>query len=111
MMSLRDTLMEMLHKLLDDMLTLHQQGAGYYSCKPFIRRFNKLLNQARTLFPDEHGLIETFDEAEEVDPKDPSEKMKIVQGLRVEIGQLLALLDSTRDETPAQEEKGGGEGE
>lgn len=102
MMSVRDSLLRMLEQLLNDMLTLHQQGAGYYSCKPFIRRYNKLLGQARTLFPGGEGLIGTFEEMEESDPKDPSEKMKVVQGLRVEIGQLQTLLDSTRDDAASE---------
>ena len=73
---------------------LHQQGAGYYSCLPIIDRYNKLLSQARILFDSSDTLIGTFDDQEEDDPKDPAYKMKIVQAIRIEVGQLIALLES-----------------
>ena len=98
-MNLRESLIRMLNQLLDDMMVLHQQGAGYYSCIPIVRRYNKLLGQARALFPGMEGLIGTFEEHPEADPKDPSEKMKIVQAIRIEINQLTTLLESTREES------------
>ena len=85
----------MLKKLLEDMAVLHQQGAGYYSCTPIINRYNKLLGQAGTLFPDNDGLIGTFDEQTETDPNDPADKMKVLQGIRIEVGQLMSLLESS----------------
>lgn len=93
-MSVRQSIIAMLKQLLEDMAVLHQQGAGYYSCIPIINRYNKLLGQARTLFDDGDTLIATFEEQEEDDPKDPAYKMKIVQAIRIEVGQLIALLDS-----------------
>jgi hypothetical protein len=98
-MTLRDTLILMLKRLQEDMQVLHQQGAGYYSCVPFIRRYNKLLGQAKRLFDDPQSIATTFDELEEQDPKDPSEKSKVVQGIRVESGQLITLLESTREDS------------
>lgn len=92
---MKQSLIPMLKQLLEDMAVLHQQGAGYYSCLPIIRRYNKLLVQARTLYPITDNLMGTFDEQEENDPKDPAEKMKIVQALRIETGQLISLLEST----------------
>lgn len=97
-MEVRQLLIQMLNKLIDDMMVLHQQGAGYYSCIPIIRRYNKLLAQARTLFGAADGLMATFDAIEESDPNDPSDKMKVIQGIRVEIGQLLSLLEGTRED-------------
>ncbi len=91
----------MLKQLLEDMAVLHQQGAGYYSCIPIIRRYNKLLGQARTLFDEDHTLIGTFDVQEEADPKDPSDKMKILQAIRIETGQLVSLLESYEQEDSA----------
>ena len=96
-MDLRVSLIKMLQRLMDDMLVLHQQGAGYYSCVPLARRYNKLLSQAETLVTDSNGLMATFEEQVEHDPKDPSEKMKVVQGLRIEIGQLVSLLESLEE--------------
>ena len=84
----------MLKQLLNDMQMLTQQGAGYYSCAPFAKRYNKLLGQAKTLFPGAAGLIGTFESMEEADPKDPSMKIKVVQGIRIEISQLISLLES-----------------
>jgi len=89
----------MLKQLLDDMLVIQQQGAGYYSCIPMVKRYNKLLAQARSLFPSGNGIMSTFDNVEEADPKDPADKMKVVQAIRVEIGQLLSLLQSSEDES------------
>ncbi|MBX7258709.1 MAG: hypothetical protein K1Y02_20275 [Candidatus Hydrogenedentes bacterium] len=98
-MDVRVSLIRMLQQLHSDMLVIQQQGAGYYSCTPFARRYNKLLEQARKLFTSTHGLIETFEDIAENDPKDPADKMKVVQAIRVEIGQLLTLLESTGEVT------------
>lgn len=100
-MDIRTSLITMLRQLLQDMNVLHQQGAGYYSCLPIINRYNKLLSQARTVFETGNALMETFDVQEEADPKDPADKMKIVQAIRIEAGQLISLLESSQ---PAEEE-------
>ena len=93
-----DLIIHMLRQLDEQTISIQQVGAGYYSCIPFTRRFNKLLEQARSLFPASDGLIGTFDEIEAQDPKDPSEKMKVIQSIRVEIGQLIALLEISSKE-------------
>ncbi len=95
---MKRSLIPMLRQLLEDTAVLHQQGAGYYSCLPIIRRYNKLLGQARILFDNSDSLMGTFDDLSEEDPKDPAEKMKIVQALRIEAGQLVALLESDRSD-------------
>ncbi len=97
-MDTRTSLIPMLKQLLEDMAVLHQQGAGYYSCTPIIKRYNKLLEQAQALFPEGDGLIGTFDEQQQEDPNDPADKMKVLQGIRIEVGQLMSLLESL-DET------------
>jgi hypothetical protein len=93
-MEIKQSLINMLKQLHNDMMVIQQQGAGYYSCIPLAQRYNKLLNQAKNLFPGGEGLIGTFDKIAESDPKDPGEKMKVVQGIKVEIGQLITLLEA-----------------
>lgn len=99
-MNKSESIILMLKKLLEDMQIVYQQGAGYYSCIPIAQRYNKLLGQSRGLFADDDGLIGTFDELEESDPKDPGDKLKVVQGYRVEIGQLMSLLESSAVDEP-----------
>ena len=96
-MDQRRPLMAMLKQLLEDMYVIQQQGAGYYTCVPFARRYNKLLDQARKIVRDDNGLIETFDDIEQEDPVDPADKLKVIQSIRVEINQLLSLLSSEGD--------------
>jgi hypothetical protein len=97
-MDQRKVLIKMLKQLLEDMAVVQQQGAGYYTCIPVARRYNKLLNHAKSLFPDTPGLIATFDEIPEEDPKDPGKKFKVMQGIRVEIGQLMSMLRALGDD-------------
>lgn len=94
-MDLRQSIIAMIGQLLKDMELIQHQGAGYYTCTPFARRYNKLLAQARRLFADEDSLIATFEDIPEADPKDPSDKMKILQSIRVESSQLTTLLESS----------------
>ncbi|HOF40909.1 MAG TPA: hypothetical protein PLD73_12615 [Candidatus Hydrogenedentes bacterium] len=97
-MDKRQLIIHMLRQLDEQSLSIQQVGAGYYSCIPFARRFNKLLSEARTLFTATDGLIGTFEEIAEFDPKDPGDKMKIIQGIRVEINQLIALLEAAGED-------------
>ena len=92
----RETLIHMLKQLQADMEALYQQGAGYYTCIPLARRYNKLLGRARELLAASGGIIDTFDDLPENDPKDPSEKSKVVQEIKVESRQLVTLLESAR---------------
>lgn len=93
-MDTRATLVNMLRQLLKEMEIVSSQGAGYYTCVPFAQRYNKLLGQARSLFPQSFGIISTFDPIVETDPKEPSDKSKVLLGIRVEISQLITLLES-----------------
>ena len=77
---------------------VQSQGAGYYTCSPFAQRFNKLVIQAKRLPEGQSGLIETFEHLDEKDPKDPGDKSKVLLAIRIEIGQLIALLESTQPE-------------
>ena len=95
----RSALLHMLRQLLKEMEVISSQGAGYYTCAPFARCFNRLLGQARSL-GDDNGLLATFEVLAESDPKDPSEKYKVMMGIRVEISQLIALLETMGMEKP-----------
>lgn len=90
----RKPLIQMLRQLLKEMEIVSSQGAGYYTCIPFAHRYNKLLAQARLLFIGD-GIIDTFEAIEEADPKDPGDKSKVLLGIRIEISQLITLLEST----------------
>jgi hypothetical protein len=90
----RKPLIQMLRQLLKEMEIVSSQGAGYYTCIPFAHRYNKLLDQSRTLFSSS-GIIDTFEPMEEADPKDPGDKSKALLGIRIEISQLITLLEST----------------
>ena len=93
---MHDSLLNMLRGLLKEMDYVQSQGAGYYSCSPFAKRFNKLAKQAARCLGEDNTLIQSFDPLEETDPKDTAEKSKRLLGIRIEIGQLIALLESTR---------------
>jgi len=97
-MDLRTSVIRMLKQLVTDMQVIQQQGAGYYSCIPIAKRYNKLLGQARNLPGQSDSLIGTFEELPELDPKDPADKAKVIQGVRIEIGQLISLLESLTEE-------------
>ncbi len=99
-MGQRASLLAMLRQLLEDLLEIQQAGAGYYSCIPFVHRYNKLLGVARGMLGD-GTLIATFEDLEERDPKDPADKMKVIQGIRMEIGQLISLIESLGEEEVA----------
>ncbi len=86
-------LLHMLKQLLKEMEIVSSQGAGYYTCVPFARRYNKLFEQARRLHDENSGLLETFQEFAESDPKDPSDKSNVLLGIRVEVSQLIAFLE------------------
>lgn len=97
-MDKRSTLVSMLRQLLKEMELVTSQGAGYYTCAPFAKRYNKLLGQAATLFHEDNGIVNTFEQMPDTDPKDPSAKGKFLQEIRVETTQLISLLESTREE-------------
>lgn len=87
------TLVQMLKQVLKEMEIVSSQGAGYYTCVPFAKRYNKLLDQARRLHSSNPDLINTFEPFEELDPKDPSDKSKVLLAIRIEISQLITFLE------------------
>lgn len=100
-MDTRKTLLNMLRKLREEMDVVMSQGAGYYTCVPFIKRFNKLLEQSRLLFSPEDTLIDTFEALVPNDPKDPGEKGKVLLEIHIEINQLMTLLEAVPEEPRA----------
>lgn len=96
---MRESLISMLHQLLKEMDYVQSQGAGYYTCTPFARRFNKLVLQSSRYLGEDNLLMESFEPLDESDPKDPADKSKSLLGIRIEIGQLIALLESTKPQT------------
>ena len=97
-MDARDAMMAMLHELLKEMDTVQSQGAGYYSCKPFARRFNRLLSQAPEILGEQNHLLGTFEPLEEVDPNDPADKGNLLLEIRIEVGQLITLLKNSKQD-------------
>ena len=101
---MRVSLIKMLHQLRSEMDVVQSQGAGYYTCAPFARRFNKLMGEAVHLAEGQDALMNTFEALGEADPKDPADKSKVLLGIRIEIGQLISLLECTEDMAKTTEE-------
>ncbi|MFM1919751.1 MAG: hypothetical protein RLZZ303_1385 [Candidatus Hydrogenedentota bacterium] len=95
------TMEHMLRKLLGEMDYVQSQGAGYYTCAPFAKRFNKLLAQGKSLYAESSPLLATFDPVEENDPKDPADKSKKLLEIRIEITQLISLLETIQEDDAA----------
>jgi hypothetical protein len=107
----KKTLLSMARTLKNDTQDIQQRGAGYYSCGPFVTRFNKLLAQARQLFSENQTvLLDSFEELEDTKSVDPADKMKVAQRVLIELGQLIAFMESVivqeeqtrREQTPPQ---------
>ncbi len=97
-------IVQMLKQLLKEMEIVSSQGSGYYTCVPFLRRYNKLLQEAQRLLSQSStttSVINTFEPLQESDPKDPSDKSKVLLSIRVETSQLITLLEMVS----AEEEK------
>jgi hypothetical protein len=92
----RKTLLSMARVLRNDIQDIQQKGAGYYSCGPFVSRFNKLLSKAKELSAGEQTvLLDSFEEIEDTKSVDPADKMKVTQRVVIELGQLIAFMEST----------------
>jgi hypothetical protein len=92
-------LLGMLRTLLNDLKTIQQLGAGYYDTGSFIKRYNKLLEVARELFPSSR-LLETFSAIENIRSVDPVDKMKMTQQVIIEGGQLISLIQTSLVQNP-----------
>jgi hypothetical protein len=91
----RKTLLSMASIFRTDIQDIQQKGAGYYSCDPFVRRYNKLLAKARELFGEAQTvLLDSFEEVEDTTSVDPGDKMKVTQRVLIELGQLIAFMES-----------------
>ena len=91
----KKTLLSMARVFRTDIQDIQQRGAGYYSCGPFVSRYNKLLSKARELFSDEQAvLLGSFEEIEDTKSVDPADKMKVTQRVLIELGQLIAFMES-----------------
>lgn len=91
----KKTLLSMSCVFRTDIQDIQQKGAGYYSCDPFVNRYNKLLLKARELFDQTHGaILESFEEVEDTSSVDPGDKMRVTQRILIELGQLIAFMES-----------------
>lgn len=89
------TLLSMARTFRTDIQDIQQKGAGYYSCDPFVNRYNKLLSKARELFGEKQTvLLDSFEEVEDTASVDPADKMKVTQRVLIELGQLIAFMES-----------------
>ncbi|MBT9131782.1 hypothetical protein B9J77_01270 [candidate division NPL-UPA2 bacterium Unc8] len=92
----KKVLLRMVKALATDLQNIQQRGAGYYSAAPFVNRYNRLLEKAKTIFKKEDDvLIATFSELEDTSSVDPSDKMKVIQKVIIEIGQLIAYIEAS----------------
>ncbi len=99
------TLCKMLKMLLGDLRDLEHRGAGYYSAVPYADRYNKLLGQIKSIYPEQAGLLGTFEEMKPSSSSDPADKAKAVEKLIVEIGQLIAFIEASFEEQQEEKEK------
>jgi hypothetical protein len=91
----KKTLLLMARAFHNDIQDIQQRGAGYYSCSPFVSRYNKLLSKARELFAnDQTVLLDSFEDLEDTKSVDPADKMKVTQRVLIELGQLTAFMES-----------------
>ena len=94
----RKILLKMLEALLVDVQNLQHKGAGYFSPSPFVQRYDKLLEKAKIIFPKDSPLLDTFTPVEDTAAREPEEKMKIIQKVVIEAGQLIAYIKAVLEE-------------
>ena len=101
----KKTLLSMARAFRTDTQDIQQRGAGYYSCDPFVSRYNKLLAKAHDLFDEKRSaLLGSFDEVETTSSVDPSDKMKVTQRVLIELGQLIAFMESVIAQEEGEED-------
>jgi hypothetical protein len=93
----KEVLLKMLRQLLDDLQNVQQKGTGYYTCEPFVSRYNKILEFAQNAFRKDSSLLETFVPVGNTDSVDPLDKMKVMQKVMIEGDQLMVVLASTKE--------------
>jgi hypothetical protein len=91
----KKTLLSMASTFRTDIQDIQQKGAGYYSCDPFVNRYNKLLGTAHELFDSaQTTLLGSFEEVGDTASVDPADKMKVTQHVLIELGQLISFMES-----------------
>ena len=90
----KQIVMRMLERLLNDLSSIQQKGTGYYTCEPFVSRYNKILAEAKRLFAEDTPLLSSFDPLEGTESVDPLDKSKVMQRVMVEGGQLAVVMES-----------------
>jgi len=98
-------LLTMVKALVEDINQIQQRGAGYYRPRDFISKYNSLLATARELYPDDRLLGSTMSPIEETPSHDPADKMKDVQKVILEAGQLIAFLKARMGSEAGGEKK------
>lgn len=93
----KKVLLKMVKTLAVDLQNIQQRGAGYYSAAPFVDRYNKLLEKTKVIFEEDNILITTFLTLEDTSSVDPSDKMKVIQRVIIEIGQLIAYIEASME--------------
>ncbi len=91
----RRVLLRMLQALLRDIQNISQRGAGYYTNSPFIDRYNRLLEVAKSSMTGQSEFLKTFVPLEGTSSVDPADKMKVTQRVVVEAGQLIAFVEES----------------
>ena len=91
----RRVLLRMLQALLRDIQNISQRGAGYYTNSPFIDRYNRLLETAKSSMAGQSEFLKTFVQLEDTSSVDPADKMKVAQRVVVETGQLIAFVEES----------------
>lgn len=103
-MSDRTILMQMAKALLRDIQEIQQRGAGYYTTAPFVERYNALAAKVQVVFADtDSRLLDTFQAIVDTTSVDPMDKMKTTQHVIVEVGQMLAFMETVMREGAEEE--------
>lgn len=101
----KKTVYKMLTMLLRDLRDLEHRGAGYFSAVPYADRYNKLLGLIRSIYPEDAGVLGTFEEMKPTSSTDPADKVKAIEKLIVETGQLIAFIEASFEEGSGEEGK------
>jgi hypothetical protein len=97
-MNEKELLLKMLKRLLSDLQNIQQKGTGYYTCEPFVSRYNNILKSVFEYFPHHKSILSSFSMLDDTTSVDPLDKMKITQKILVEGDQLEVFLESVLGE-------------
>ncbi len=102
-------LLNMIKALIRDARDTQHLGSGYYTCTPYISRYNQILKKVKEIFPEEKFLLETFSPLKTISSTDPLEKTKLMEKVIVEAGQLSAFLETVLEDRSIFRKRKGGE--